>query len=183
MITLLDETRTPSLRETIGRLLGAAQRADLAVAHVRLATIDLQPGELGRLQRCRLLLARFDAAFAADAHSLRLDPARIEQLKRLRAFAESGRLEVRSASATLWSPDFSIYHGIGGGSQRVLLLGAHYFRQPYPPNGAALTCVIRDEAAAERAGQRFDALWDQSHDVLAVITETLAEALGCTAVR
>ncbi|MEX2285020.1 MAG: hypothetical protein WEE89_21210 [Gemmatimonadota bacterium] len=182
MITLLDETRAPSVRETMGRLLGAAQTADLAIANVRLAAVDLQAGELARLQHCRLLLARFDAAFAADAQSLSLDSLRAEQFRRLLAFAESGRLSVRSASAKLWLPDFSIYRGLGG-KQSVLVLGAHYFKQPYPPNAAALTCVIRDEAAVEWASQRYEALWDQSHDVLPVIAETLAEALECAAVK
>src|SRR5687768_1352605 len=124
MITLLDESCTPSVREAIGRLMGAAQTADLAVAHIRLATLDLQPGELGRLQRCRVLLARFDSAFAADAHSLMSAPAGSAHFKGLLAFAESGRLEVRSSSTVLWTPDFSIYHGLSGGTQNALLLGA-----------------------------------------------------------
>ena len=182
MITLLDETRAPSVREIMGRLLSGAQTADVAIAHVRLAAIDLQPAELGQLQRCRLLLARFDSSFAADAQSLTLDPARLVQLQRLLAFAESGRLDVHAARSQLWLPDFSVYRGIGG-RQSALLLGAHYFKQPYPSNAAALTCVIRDEGAVERATQRFESLWEQSHDVLLVITETLSELLGCAAVR
>ena len=182
MITLLDETRAPSVREIMGRLLSGAEAAALAIAHVRLAAIDLQPAELGQLQHCRLLLARFDSSFAADAQSLTLDPTRFVQLQRLLAFAESGRLDVHAARSQLWLPDFSVYRGKGG-RQSALLLGAHYFKQPYPSNAAALTCVIRDEGAVARAAERYESLWQQSHDVLPVITETLSELLGCAVVR
>src|SRR5687767_4095588 len=109
MITLLDETRAPSVREIMGRLLSGAETAAIAIAHVRLAAIDLQPSELGQMQHCRLLLARFDSSFAADAQSLTLDPTRFVQLQRLLAFAESGRLAVHAARSQLWLPDFSVY--------------------------------------------------------------------------
>ena len=46
MITLLDETRAPSVREIMGRLLSGAETAAIAIAHVRLAAIDLQPANL-----------------------------------------------------------------------------------------------------------------------------------------
>jgi hypothetical protein len=134
---------------------------------------------VARLQRLRLLLSRFDAAFAADAHALTIDPARTRQLQQLLAFVESGRVEVRSTGAALWAPDFSLFRGLGPPQEDVLLIGAHYFRQLFSAQGAALTCVVRDSAAVRRAARRFESLWDQAYDIRPIIAETLSDALAC----
>jgi hypothetical protein len=181
MTTLLTDTSLPTVRETIGQLLAAAASADLAVAHVRLAAVDLQPGEIATLQRLRLLLAGFDSAFAADAHALTGEPVQIRQLQRLLAFTESGRVQIRAMRATLWTPDFSIYRGLGSGQQDVLLVGAHYFRQLFSAQGTALTCVLHDGDMVRRAERRFADLWDQADDIRPVIAETLRDALTCVA--
>ncbi|MGH7471978.1 MAG: hypothetical protein ACRENP_28840 [Longimicrobiales bacterium] len=179
MTTLLTDQSLPTVRDTIGQLLSAAASADLAVAHVRLAAVDLQPHETAKLQRLRLLLAGFDAAFAADAYALTGEPSRLLQLQQLLAFTESGRVEIRSMRAALWAPDFSIYRGLGGAQEDVLLLGAHYFRQLFGASGTALTCVLRDGDLVRRAARRFADLWDQADDIRPVIAETLRDALTC----
>jgi hypothetical protein len=179
MTTLLDHTSTPTVRETIGRLMTAATHADVAVAHVRLAGIDLQPEEIARLEKLRLLLARFDATFAADAHALMNEPQRAEHLKRLLGFVESGRVEIRSTSVALWLPDFSVFRGIGPEQPDTLVLGAHYFRELFTPKGTALTCIVLDEAAIGRAVRCFDSLWERGYDIRPAITDTLRDALRC----
>jgi hypothetical protein len=179
MTTLLDHTSTLTVRQTIGRLMASSTHADLAVAHVRLAAIDLQAEEIGRLERLRLLLARFDAAFAADAHALVNQPHRADQLKRLLAFVESGRVEIRSTGVALWLPDFSVFHGAGPEQSETLLLGAHYFRELFTSNGTALTCIVLDGAAIARAARCFDSLWEQGYDIRPAITDTLRDALHC----
>ena len=179
MTILLDDASSPTVRETMGRLMSAAASADLPVAHVRLAAIDLQPAEVSRLHRLRLLLARFDAAFAADAHALTHEPARVRQLKQLHAFVESGRVEIRSTGAAIWAPDFSVFRGLGPAQEGVLLLGAHYFRELFGAHGAALTCVVREATAVKRAALRFDHLWDQAYDIRPIIADTLQDVLAC----
>jgi hypothetical protein len=132
-----------------------------------------------RLKRLRVLLSRFDARFAADAHALALDLAQLRQLHGLLRIVESERVEIRSAGAALWTPDFSLFRGLADGREDVLLVGAHYFRPLFSTGGAALTCVMRDTTAVARAAQRFEGLWEFAHDVRDVIAETLSDTLAC----
>ena len=179
MIDLLDDASGPMVRQTIGQLLSAATTADLAVANVRLAAVDLQPDEMTRLKRLRVLLSRFDASFAADARALALDVSQLQQLHGLLRIVESERVEVRCVGALRWTPDFSVFRGLADDRQDVLLIGAHYFRPLFSTGGAALTCVVRDAAAVARAARRFEDLWELAHDVRDVIAETLSDTLAC----
>ena len=177
---LLDRDSAPSVRETIGRFLTSAVTADFAVAHVRVAAIDLTEQEMSAVQHCRFLLARLDAEFGADALALTRDQ-RHAQLRRLLDFVGSGRVEVRSIGTASWLPDFSIYRGSDGTGEATLLLGAHYFQTLFA-RGAPLTCVLRDQDAVTCAARNFETLWNTAHDVLPVIHETLTEVLDATAV-
>lgn len=176
---LLDELNSPTVRETIGQLFATSERADLAIARVRLAAVDLDVAEIAGLQRCRLLLSRFDADLLHDAAGAEMRPERRAVLQRLFAWTQSGRLEVRSAGASSWVPDFSVYHNVAG-SGDVLLLGAHYFQSIFSGHGAALTCCLRQASSVRRAAQRFEELWERAYDVLPIIAEGLAQTLDAS---
>ena len=163
MMTLLDETARPPLRERIGRLLSECSRAEIAVGSIRLAVLDLTEQETRGVERCRILLGRLEARALSD---LALSDARVEdQLHALLAFLESGRVEIRSAGLGAWSPDFSIYRARAAASG-TCLVGAHYFREPPAPGGPAFTALLTDAHSIATALARFEALWERSHDVL-----------------
>lgn len=164
---LFDEHDEPPLRQTLGRLIAAARTADFAIAHVRLAGLDLAESEAAGLQHCRLMLGQLDAATLLDSGTA--PPSHIAFLK---AFARSGRLEVRTAPHHVWNPDFSIFRGLPAGGSAVLL-GAHYFGRPYPMFGLAFTCLMTQEAAVRACSRRFERLWNAGYDVLPVVLETL----------
>jgi hypothetical protein len=105
MNVLLHETSDPPLREVIGRLLGAATRADIAVANMRLGMLDLHAGELARVTHCRVLLGRLDAQSLAGTTAAAATAA---SLDRLLEFVMSERVEIRSAGMGAWLPDFSV---------------------------------------------------------------------------
>lgn len=172
--TLLDERSEPSVRQVIGQLLAAGGHADFAVRRIRMDGIDLQAGELGGLERCRVLLGRLDVGMVADAAEAARLPERRRNLAVLRDFLRSGRLEVRAAGGAAWSPDFSVLHGAAG---PVALVGAHYFARPDPPEGVALTCVLAGPAAARAAG-RFAALWNDAYDVTPIVADALDDMLA-----
>lgn len=164
-MTVLDELSAPSMRETLSALMSASTRIDMAVAHMRLAGIDVHAGEIGRLQRMRLVMGKLDAEVLLQAQTRPLD-----QLRRLRALAGSGLLEVRTAPRFQWRPDFSVF-------DRAALIGAHYSELPYPSDGIALTCVVTDPNAVRRCKRRFEQMWELGYDVLPIVIETLDELL------
>lgn len=171
IIRLLDERATQPLRSRVGTLLREARTADIAVARIRLAGMDLTEGELGGVSRCRVLLGHLDATTLADASEDDVDPSRRTAIHRLRGFAESGRLEVRSAGLGAWVPDFSVYRPAAG--VPTCLVGAHYFGAPYPTVGPSFTCVVTGAHPAAIAAARFEELWARGHDVLPAIQSVL----------
>lgn len=173
MNVLFDETTAPPLRHVIGRLFTAASYADVAVGHIRLAALDMMPGELERIIRCRVLLDRLDAGtFSRMAGP----PQPRTRLRDLYRFVSSERVEVRSAGMGSWAPDFSLYRGISGADGRApdaCLIGAHYFRQPVAAGGPSFTCLLTDPAAVARALRRFERLWEHAHDVRPAVLSTI----------
>jgi hypothetical protein len=160
---LIDDRSRPTLREQIGQLLTSCTTADIAVGHVRLAALDLTPAETRGLRRCRMLLGRLDASALSD---FGYPDDRVDaHMQTLRAFLESGRVEIRSAGLSAWSPDFSVYRGMRDGGS-ICLMGAHYFRDPVAVNGPSFTAMLTDVMSVTAAVARFDALWDRSHDVI-----------------
>ncbi|HEY0671226.1 MAG TPA: hypothetical protein VGD27_03110 [Longimicrobiales bacterium] len=160
---VLDEFTRPSMRETFSTLMAASAHVDMAVAHMRLAGIDIQPGEIGSLRRLRLVMGKLDA----DA-LLQTESRPLEQLQRLRALVHSGLLQVRTIPRFQWRPDFTVF-------DRAVLVGAHYNELPYPVDGVALTCVLTDESAIRRCARRFEHMWQLGYDVLPVVTQMLDE--------
>ncbi len=169
---LMDEEARPTVRERFGAAMAGAVSMDVAVARIRLAALDLTERELGGVRRCRLLLGELDA-------STLLDAAESETARdRLRAFAGSGRLEVRSAGLGAWSPDFCVSRGTAG---VVSMVGAIYFGNPRLLTGPAFTLVSAEEDWAALLSVRFDALWERGHDVLPAIRDVLDRADGLEA--
>lgn len=172
-VHLLDERGTVTVRDRIGKLLSRAHHADIAVAGIRLAALDLTDAEVGAVDRCRVLLGRLDAGMLLDAPDAG-PPDAAERLRVLRAFAASGRLEVRSAGMAAWVPDFSTYT-LRDGAQ-LCLLGAHYFGAPYPLIGPSFTTVLRAPSACRVMRERFAGIWELGHDVLPAIRDVLERA-------
>lgn len=166
MSMLIDDRSRPTLRAIIGRLLLAAAAADIAVGHIRLAALDLSDAELGAVRRARILIARLDAGALDDIAAAAPSP---DPLLR---FLRSGRVEVRSAGAGAWSPDFSIYRGAQTGD--ACLIGAHWFRVPVVSAGPSFTALLTEPDAVARALDRFETLWRRSHDVLEPVIDAVA---------
>jgi hypothetical protein len=169
-LTVLDEFTRPTMRETMGALMATSTTIDMAFTRMRLAGIQLADGELARLRRFRLVIGNLDADALLQSQSRPVAP-----IERLRAFAQSGLLEIRSVPRFRWDPDFSIY------DNRAALIGAHYNDLPYPADGIALTCVVTNPDAIRRCQSRFDRMWELGYDVLPVVIETLDELLRAPA--
>jgi hypothetical protein len=166
-MTVIDEFTRPTMRETLGTLMSASQCVDIAMTRMRLSGINLTDGEVGRLRRLRLVMGKLDAAALLQSQSRPID-----QLVRLRAFASSGILQIRSAPRFKWDPDFSIY------DHHAALIGAHYTDLPYAADGIALTCVLTDPNAIRRCARRFEQMWDAGYDVLPVVIEMLEDLIA-----
>lgn len=164
-MTLIDELHEPPLRQLIGQLLATSTSADIAITHLRLVGLDLGGGELGSLEKCRVMIGRLNASHLVEA----------EQSRLLAAFAKSGRLEMRTAPHHVWTPDFSVFRGR---DRDTVLLGAHYFGKPYPLFGLALTAVLTEPAHVGLCARRFEELWSAGYDVLPVVIETLDRVSG-----
>ena len=112
---LFDDRSSPDFRETYGVLARRSRGLDVALTHIRLATLDLSEAELGSVHRVRLLLTEVSAAaLDAEAHAVLHQPKVAENLRRLAALAHLGRIEVRSAPLGGWAPDFSVFSGHDG---------------------------------------------------------------------
>ncbi len=174
---LLDERSQPPLRAVLGRLLSRASHASFAIRRVRIAGLDLSAAELGPLQSCRVLVGRLDAGALFDTPG----PGATDALERLLRFARSGRLYVRSAPVSAWSPDFSVLQRIGAtdpaSATGVCIVGCHYFREPDPPDGPALTTLLTAPSAVRLALRRFEALWALGYDVLPAVEESILRLL------
>jgi hypothetical protein len=172
---LLDDRVDPPLRVRIGELLASTTTADFAISRMRLDGLDLGGGELGRIQRCRVLLGRLDArTLEVLMGGNQSGTARPHHLRGLRDLLISGRVEVRAAGVVAWNPDFSIFGGLHGSpASAVALVGAHYFMRPFPIDGVALTMMITAPAPIRHLQRRFDELWEEGYDVGEVVRTTL----------
>jgi hypothetical protein len=134
---LLDEQTAPSVRTVIGTLLSRAAEADFAIARIRLGAVDLTPDELAAVRRCRVLVGRLDVqSLAAARHESDAG------LDALLAFLASGRIEVRSAGATGWATDFSIFRGLPGTDTGQSHDGGRPPGQLDPKNGATAPASV-----------------------------------------
>lgn len=174
--TLLDGEGTTSLREALGALLGHCESASMAVSRIRLAALDLAPGDLARVARCRVLVGRLDAETAALPRTGDAREGARASLSLLQEFLRSGRVEVRSAGVDAWYPDFSVFQGLRTGPGRpstaAVLLGGHAFGHA-PAEGTFLTSLVIGADAGARATGHFERLWGSGYDVLPVVADML----------
>ena len=171
---LLDDRSRPDFRETFGVLARRARGLDVALTHMRLATLDLSEADLGRMHRVRLLLAEVSAAaLDAEAHAVLNRPNVAKNLRRLAALLALGRIEVRSAPLGGWAPDFSVFSDDEG--YFAVLVGPHRFDGRALHRGPELAS-LHGAAAAERMAHRFGEIWEQGHDISPAIVGILARA-------
>lgn len=174
---VLDDRSGPDARTALGKLIARASHADIAVDRVRLAAIDFRDSDLARLQVCRVILGRLDVHSLIDAaESASRAPAAAVNVDVLMRFIMAGRLQLRSAGASRWRPDFCVLRGPGlrtvTASQALALIG-HLGIGAGAERGPDLTCVVSGAAAVRKAGDAFERLWADGHDVLDVVSETL----------
>lgn len=169
---VVDERAQRPLRSVIGQLLEESSCVDLAIARVRLATLDLTQAEVEGPARCRVLLGQLDASTLHDAATV--PAARGPAFRRLAEWLVSERLEVRSAGLGAWTPDFSVF---SGPDRATCLLGAHYFGSPQLTVGPSVTLIMTDEDVAQLLRERFQELWDGGHDVAPAIVAVLQRAI------
>lgn len=171
---LIDERSVTPFRRVFGDLLSRSTRLDTAMHRVRLSGVDLSEGEVGGLERLRLLVAEVNAqTLEEEAFALLMDPERRENLTRVLALLQAGRMELRSAPLAGWSPDFSVFSGPQG--PLGLILGLHWIQRPFPHRGPAWAATFGPEEA-ERGGQRFQEIWDGAHEIGPAIRRLLERA-------
>ena len=160
---LLHERSSPDFRSTFGGLLSQSRSADTAILRIRLGAVDLTGEELAGLRRFRILVAEVSArTVEEETYALSVDPTKRDNLNRVLALLGDQRMEIRSSPLGGWSPDFTVFFGDRG--PHALLLGLHWFRQPFPHRGPAWA-VLLGEKEARRAHVRFHELWRHSHDI------------------
>jgi hypothetical protein len=175
-LVMISGASEPTMVEaTMRDLLGASSDVSLAVARVRLPALRRIVDVLESVDRCRIALARLDL-HALDG-SARADGADGQALERLLAYARSGRLEVRSAGAVRWDPDFSLFRMRDRRCGTFCLFGAHYLAPPQPELDWPLTCLIARRAAVGRVAAHFESLWNAAHDALGPVMEALEQQL------
>ena len=171
---LLDDRSSPDFRSTYGLLARRAKGLDVALTHIRLATLDFSEAESGSVHRVRLLLAEVNAAaLDAEAHAVLHQPRVANNLRRLTALVHLGRIEVRSAPLGGWAPDFSVFRNHDGSF--AVLVGPHRFDVSALHRGPELAS-LHGAAAATRTAQRFGEIWKQAHDISPAIVGILARA-------
>ncbi len=160
---LLDERGTLLFREVFGRLLLRSRSVDTAILRIRLGAVDLTAREVTHLDRIRVLVAEVSGRTLEDeAYALLVDPEKRENLVRILHLLQLGTLEIRSAPLGGWSPDFSVFSGTLG--PEALLVGLHWFQRPFPHRGPAWASWF-GAGEALVASRRFEAIWDEAHDI------------------
>lgn len=172
---LMDERNPKPFRRVFGELLTGSTRLDTAMHRVRLSGVDLSEGEVGGLERLRLLVAEVNAqTLEEEAFALLRDPDKQQNLARVLALLQSGRMELRSAPLAGWSPDFSVFSGPQG--PRSLILGLHWIQVPFPHRGPAWAATFGPEEA-KRASRRFQEIWEGAYEIGPAIRRLLERAI------
>ena len=136
---------------------------DTAIRQIRLGAVDLSQAELSRITRLRVLVAEVNAqTVEGEAYAMAVDPSKRENLSRVLSLLRKGVLEIRSAPLGGWSPDFSVFSDQSG--PRGVLLGLHWFHQPFPHRGPAWAIRLGPEEASA-AQARFLEVWSSAHDI------------------
>ena len=164
---LLIEGLSPRFPTLYRRWLTGADRADIALTRLRIASLRLDLGHLTRVRRIRIVLAELTtAAWEAETHRVILDPERGPTLRHLISLLCEGRLEVRSAPLAGWAPDFTVFHR--GPPRRPLppraLLGPHWLERAAGLDGPRFALAVGGDDA-RRVADRFEKIWVRAYDV------------------
>lgn len=163
------------LAGTLQDLIGASAEIAFAVTHVRLAALETVVPLLATLQRCRLVLAHFNATGLSVPAAL--SAQRRDGLRQLLQHAHNAHFEVRSAGAGRWEPDISLFRFAGDSEFSACALGAHYL---LPIDGDIewpLTCIFTRTMTVRRAYEHFESVWQAAHDVRPALISTLEQEL------
>jgi hypothetical protein len=162
------------LARTMRELIAASTEIAFAVARVRLSALESIARMIPELERCRLVLAQFTASGLILPHDVIHD--RRDGLLQLLEYARSERIEVRSAGASRWEPDFSLFRLRADGDS-VCMLGAHHLLPAENDIEWPLTCVLTQRSAVKRAHTHFESVWQSAHDVKPAIVGILEQEL------
>jgi len=173
---VIGQDSAPDARTVLRLIISRAQSVSLAIDGIRLAAIDFAEDDLSVVQRCRVVLGRFDnVALLGAVETAANTPGHASHIGVLRGFLMSGRAEIRSAGARRWSPDFCVARGpalarwFDGGA--VALVGYLGLGAINPHTGPRLTCVISGSGPVATVARNFEQLWGAGHDILGVVGE------------
>lgn len=168
---LIVEGAAPRFPTVYRRWLRHARAADVALTRLRIATLRLDPHDLVRVDRIRLVLAELStSAWEVETHRALLDPGRGPVLRLLVDRLRSGTLEVRSAPLAGWSPDFTVFHGEAPACRA--LLGPHWL-EPTPGLAGPRFAFAVGGRDARSVAERFARIWDSAYDVGPAVTRLL----------
>ncbi len=163
------------MESTMRDLVAASAEVTIAVHHVRVSALHRVIDVLERVDRCRLVLARLDLHMLDDSRAA--GDAGRDNIERLLTFACSGRLEIRSAGAMRWDPDFSVFRMRDRRCGMFCLFGAHYLAPPHAGLDWPLTCLLTRRTVIAEVEYHFRELWNAAHDVLGPVADTLERRL------
>lgn len=173
---LLIEGQAPGFPATFRQHLQAADRADIALTRLRIATLRLRRRDLAKLGGIRLLLAELTtSAWEVETHRALLDDRREPVLRALIRRLEEGELEIRAAPLAAWAPDFTVFHREGRDPRA--LLGPHWL-EPTPGQRGPRFAFLVDGADADRVAERFARVWASAYDVGPAVGRLLGGTLG-----
>lgn len=158
------------MQSTMVELLTASSDVAFAVQHVRLPSLFRIIHVLERVGRCRMVLARLDLHLLSDGTGGVSDR---DGVQRLLAYAASGQLEIRSAGAMRWDPDFSLFRMTDRRCGTLCLFGAHYLAPPHGGLDWPLTFLLMRRPAVTRVAEHFEQIWNAAHDVLNPVVQSL----------
>ena len=172
----LDERSPENFRSRFGELLTRSSMLETAIHRIRLGAVDLSAGEMSSVTQLRILVAEVNArTVEEEAYALQVAPDKQENLTRIVALLQGGRMEIRSAPLAGWSPDFSVFSAEFG--PQALLMGLHWFKRPFPHRGPAWAAQFGPEEA-RKAQVRFREIWEGAHDISPAIRRLLERATG-----
>ena len=173
---LLIEGTPPSFPSTYRRLLRRADRADVALTRLRIATLRLRASDLRRMQGMRLLLAELTtSAWEVETHRALLDSRRGPLLRTLIARLERGQLQIRAAPLAGWAPDFTVFHRTGKAPRA--LLGPHWLESTPGLRGPRFGLYVAG-GDAQRVAKRYEVVWSQAYDVGQAVARLLGGTLN-----
>ena len=160
---MIDDRSEPDFPGLYRQLTLHSATLDVAATRIRLTGLRLEPHELEKPTRIRVLLMEMNALqLRTELDFLSVEPGGEDRIRGLADLLRDQRLLVRCLPLGGWSPDFSVFQLKEGGS--CALVGPHWMERPYPQRGPGLASLHTGPSASLAAG-RFRELWAEAHDV------------------